>query len=84
MMRFFLDLHGCGQNAVIDDEGLEVADLAAARAQAILAAREIMAGEVVRGHLCLGCAIAIRDESGATVMALPFAEAVSVSFTNDC
>ena len=84
MTRFFFDLHECGQSVVVDDEGMVVADVAAARAQAIVAAREIMAEEVTSGHLCLGCAITIRDEAGVTVMAVPFAEALSVSFANDC
>ncbi len=84
MTRFFFDLHECGCGALIDDEGAQLADLAAARDYAIAAARGIMAEQVASGHLCLGCAIAVRDGSGIAVLAVPFTEALSVRFTNDC
>ena len=84
MTRFFFDLHECGHGAVIDEEGVELPDLAAAQSWATRAARDVMAEQVVLGRLCLGCAIAVRDEGGATVMAVPFIDAVAVTFQASC
>ena len=84
MAHFYFDLHECGHGAVIDEEGLDLPDLAAAREQAIRSARDVMKGELDSGHLCLGCAIVIRDERGDDVMAVPFADALSVTFAGTC
>lgn len=84
MTRFFFDVHECGHEAVADEEGLELPDLAAAREQAIKGARDVMISEVAEGKLCLGCAIVIRDENGIVVMAVPFADALSITFAASC
>lgn len=78
MERYFFNLSECGSVSV-DEEGVELADLDAVRAFAILAARDLMAGEVRSGRLCLGCSIDIRDAHGRQVLVLPFREAVTVS-----
>ena len=77
-MRYFLHLHECG-TVVTDQEGDEFADLAAVQAEATKAARELMAAEVAKGQLCLGCCIVIEDESGGEVGRVPFRDVVTVS-----
>ncbi|WP_174292744.1 DUF6894 family protein [Sphingomonas bacterium] len=84
MTRYYFDLHECGRGSVIDDEGAELESLEAARHHAIAAARGIMAEEVGSGNLCLGCAITIRDGDGVALMAVPFAEALSITFVDGC
>ena len=84
MTRFYFDLHECGHGALIDEEGIEFADLEAARNHAIKNAREVMASEVTAGHLCLGCAIVVRDADGADVLAVPFVEALTLTMTGRC
>ena len=84
MAHFYFDLHECGHGAVIDEEGQDLPDLAAARERAIVSARGIMGSEVETGKRCLGCAIVIRDETGADVLAVPFAEALTVTFAGTC
>lgn len=77
MPRFFFHLHECG-TVIEDDEGIELADLAAARDQAIHNARDVMAGEVRAGRLCLRCVIHIHDTGGARVETVRFREALTV------
>ena len=78
MSRFFFHLHECG-TITRDEAGLERADLAAARDEAVRSARGLMAGEILNGHLCLGCHIEVTDESGRSLLLLPFSEAVQVT-----
>ena len=56
-----------------------LADLAAARAVALLEARQLMSAEVSAGRLCLGCCIVIADEDNADVGRLPFRVALVVT-----
>lgn len=83
MPRYFFLLHECG--TVFDDEdGVELDDLEAAHAVALKSARDLMCGEISRGHLCLGCRIEVRDGRGETVLELPFRDAVQVTgYSND-
>ncbi len=78
MSRFYFHLDECGAICA-DEEGFELADIDAARVQAIAAARDIMCDEVSRGRLCLSCRIDVADESGAIVLVVPFKEAVTLS-----
>lgn len=77
-MRYFFHLHECGAT-IADEEGVELADVAAVRARALREARAMMAAEVSEGRLCLGCAIEVTDAAGARVLSLPFREAVTIS-----
>ena len=63
----------------LSEDGLELPDLDAAIATAIHNARDVMAGEVKAGRLCLSCAIAIEDEQHRQVGWVPFREALRVS-----
>jgi hypothetical protein len=63
---------------VADGEGIELADLDAARAAAVSNIRDILAEDVKRGRMPLGHRIEIADEGGAVVAAVAFRDAVSV------
>ena len=78
MASYYLHLHLCGE-VCLADEPLELVDLEAARLAAIRGARSIMCGEVEAGRLCLSCRIEVQDASGATLLTVPFAEAVTVT-----
>ena len=78
MPRYYFHLHN--DFTAIDDEGRELADLAAARRAAEEAARE-MAGRSVQsdGRLNLAHYVEVTDESGRPVMRVRFGDAVAVA-----
>jgi hypothetical protein len=76
--HYYFHLDQCG-SVTSDLEGLELPDLGVARATAIAAARDIMAGELVTGSLCLACWIDIADAEGKVLLAVPFKEAIQVT-----
>ena len=78
MPKFYLDLHECGVTSA-DEHGFEFPDVDTARAQALAAARSIMAAEVQEGRLCLDCRIEVRDADRQSVMTLPFRSAIKLS-----
>ena len=78
MERLYFHLHECGET-VIDDEGAEVESLAHARLRALHEARSIMSSEVASGKLCLSCHISVEDAHGATLLIVPFREALEIS-----
>ena len=78
MARFFFHLHECG-TVTLDEDGLEHADLADARDEAVRSARDVMAAEVLSGHLCLSCYIEVADENGDKLLVIPFDQAVQVT-----
>ncbi len=61
-----------------DDEGLDLPDLAAAKAMAVKAARAMMAENVLTGSLILSHWVDIQDESRTGVAIVRFSEAVKV------
>lgn len=61
-----------------DEEGMELADLAAARRQALSSAREMMCDQMRSGHLNLHHRIEVEDEGGAPVLTVTFASAIDV------
>jgi hypothetical protein len=78
MTRFYFDLHECGET-LVDEEGIDCTDLAGARNCALRAARDVMAGEIHDGRLCLSCHIEVRDDRGVAVATVMFRDAVAVS-----
>ena len=50
-----------------------------ARLRAIREARSIMSSEVAAGKLCLSCHICVEDAQGATLLTVPFSEALEIS-----
>ena len=65
-----------GYDLVSDDEGMELANLEEARAEAIESALELMANDLKSGEAPELRIYEVTDESGATVLTLPFADAV--------
>ena len=78
MPRFYMHLNECGK-VTPDPAGMTLDDCAAARAEALKAAREIMCAEIAEGRLCLGCQIDVTDEAGEVVIRVPFREAVMIT-----
>ena len=69
MPRFFISLVN-GED-VIDEEGREFPDLAAARLGALKAAGEIVADEMARGRGSVRITMIIEDEGRGRVLELP-------------
>jgi hypothetical protein len=61
-----------------DEEGQQLADLDAARAEGLKGVRSILAEDVSRGHLDLAGRLEVVDGLGALVLTIPFSEAVAV------
>jgi hypothetical protein len=60
----------------VDPEGAELPTLDAARDEAVLAAREILAERLLQGEVLDGDCFVITREDGTTVMEVPFKEAI--------
>jgi hypothetical protein len=76
MPRFFFHIF---DEAVFEDEdGLELPDAEAARIAALAGARAMMCDQLTNGRLILHHRIEVEDEHGATVLILPFADAVEI------
>lgn len=76
MPLFFLHIRS-GSDVLHDPEGSHLPDLAAARAEAILCARELMSqGVLDGGRLGIERLFEIADEGGRTLLMVPFREAV--------
>ncbi|HET9639725.1 MAG TPA: hypothetical protein VFP12_11000 [Allosphingosinicella sp.] len=76
MPRYFFHLYN--DIVTMDEEGLDLPDLEAARANGIKEAREMMLETVAEGRINFSHRIDIADESGAVVDSITFAEAVRV------
>ena len=73
-------LHVCDSNGFAeDDEGHELADLAAARRAAVAGLRDIMAGDLQSGYLNTACFVEIEDEQHDLLATISFADAVRIS-----
>ena len=81
MSRFYL--HQQIANGIIEDpDGTEVIDLAAARHEAILAARQLLANAILVGVTPIGRAFQITDEAGQALLTVPFRDALPPRFIN--
>lgn len=78
MAHYYFSLDECGRTFG-DEEGQEHDSIEAARQAAMTAARGIMADEVRKGKLCLGCCIIVLDDEQQEVFRLPFRDAVTIS-----
>jgi hypothetical protein len=78
MPRFYLNLCD-GQSFVTDDEGQELADIAAAREAAIVGLRDIMAAEVKSGGINLASFIEIEGDDRRLIETISFTDAVSLA-----
>ena len=78
VVRYYLYVHECG-TVLEDHEGQECASLDEAIEIGRAAARDVMAGELRSGRLCLGCYITIMDDSATEVGRVNFRDAVQVT-----
>jgi hypothetical protein len=76
MPRYYRHLQQ-GDQLIHDSDGIELADLEAARADALEGIRDILAEAIRRGNdVPLDDAIVITDEAGQELMTVPFIEAL--------
>lgn len=70
-MRYFLNIR---RNGVLlaDPDGTEAVDITAARAEAVAAARELVAERLKRGEVLNGDAVEISDEDGNLIETVSF------------
>lgn len=74
MPRFFFHVHE--ESFVPDPDGIEFADVEAARAAALEGVRGMICDQVQKGRLCLGYRMEVEDEAGEPVFQLSFEDAV--------
>ena len=77
-MRFYFNLRE-GSDYISDEEGLDLPDLDAATDAALRGARDVLAGEVLKGRLPLSTVMEVSDEQGRRVLELPFGQVVSIN-----
>ena len=68
-----------GTGFIEDEEGRELPDEATARAEAIIAARDVMAGDLRDGRLDLTCFIEDEDEGHTLLFTINFGDVVNVT-----
>lgn len=78
MPQYFFHLDESG-SITKDLEGRDLIDLDTARDAAIVAARDVMGGELARGTLRLACYIDIANADGQLLMRVGFSIAVEVT-----
>ena len=72
MGRFYFHLRQ-DDELIRDEEGTDLPDISAARHEAVLAARELLAEAIKDGKSNIPIAFVIADEAGRTVDTLPLA-----------
>ncbi len=70
-----IDGHGIAE----DEDGLDLPDAEAARAEALAGARGILADEVKTGRIDLSWRIDVRDGTHEFLFSVPFAEAIEIA-----
>lgn len=76
MTRFFF--HVYDDVAALDDEGMELRDLDAARDEAIRGARELACEQIRKGALNLAHRIEVMDADQRPVLTMPFRSAFRI------
>jgi hypothetical protein len=76
MPRYFF--HVYDDTVALDDDGMDLPDVDAARRQALAGARALICEEVTKGHVNLSHRIEVEDEEHRPVLTLPFASAVEI------
>jgi hypothetical protein len=78
MPRYFFHLYN--DDIIVDDEGLELADLTAAEVRGRDFARDMAAASITEHqHLCGGHRIDVADSSGEIVLSICFRDAVKIN-----
>jgi hypothetical protein len=67
-----------GTEQLLDPEGLEFASVDAARKATLVAARDLMTGDIREGVIDFRFRIDLEDDRGEIVYTLPFKHAVSI------
>jgi hypothetical protein len=75
--RYYMHLRD-GTEQLLDPEGLEYPSVEALRKAVLVAARDLMTGDIRVGVLDFRFRIDAEDESGTIVYSLPFKHAVSI------
>ena len=76
MPRYFFDI--CDDIVSTDEDGLDLADEDAARAEALRGARDLICEQVRNGRINLGHRIEVLDEARRPVLTLTFGAAVEI------
>jgi hypothetical protein len=76
MPYFFFHVHD--DLETVDEEGLDLPDVEAARREALLGARALACGEVMAGALHLEHHISVSDATGLTLFEIRFGDAVAI------
>jgi hypothetical protein len=77
MSRFYLHLCN-GAEVVEDEEGVECHDAATAKAKALEALRDVLAGDLLRGSVNTASFIDVEDEQRQLIARVSFANAVTL------
>ena len=76
MPRYFFNVYD--DVVAIDEEGLELPNLQAARLQALAGARDLIVTQVRHGYMVRSHWIDVADVKGEIVLSLTFGEAVDI------
>ena len=77
MARYYMHLRD-GTEQILDPEGLEFPSVESLRRAVLIAARDLMTGDIRDGVLDFRFRIDAEDESGVIVYSLPFKHAVNI------
>lgn len=77
MARYYMHLRD-GTEQILDPEGLEFPSVEALRKAVLVAARDLMTGDIRQGVLDFRFRIDAEDESGLIVYTLPFKHAINI------
>jgi hypothetical protein len=74
MPLYYFHIHG-PNGTTVDEEGSDLADMAAVREEALTAVREIVADSIRRGDGRDGREMRVADDTGKLVLTVPFRDA---------
>jgi len=77
MARYYMHLRD-GTEQILDPEGLEYPSVEALRKAVLVAARDLMTGDIREGVLDFRFRIDAEDESGTIIYSLPFKHAINI------
>lgn len=81
MPRYYLHLRD-GREELLDEEGKELADVAAAQHAAVTAARDVMVGDILgEGIINFRYRIDVEDKRGDIVFSLSFSAALAIQYS---
>ena len=77
MMRYFLHIED-GSERIVDEEGSDLADLAAAREEALASARQLWAEAMIEQRDLSHRRFLVMDGAGACLLIVPFSDALPI------